>query len=92
MKTTLSENKMRFKVVQKMRAQLGVSTNFLTVLRMWSYVVEEARVTRGKTIYFWRATTTLPAPWKIMESQIGHPCKIKNKEFYMPMPGNDPGL
>ena len=28
MKTTLSENKMRFKVVQKMRDQLGVSTNF----------------------------------------------------------------
>ena len=34
MKTTLSENKMRFKVIQKMRAQLGVCTNFLTVPRM----------------------------------------------------------
>ena len=31
MKTTLSENKMRFKVIQKIQAQLGVSTNLLTV-------------------------------------------------------------
>ena len=34
MKTTYSENKMKFiKVIQKMRAQLGVSTNLLTVPR-----------------------------------------------------------
>ena len=33
MKTTLSENKIRFNVIQKMQAQLGVSTNFLTVPR-----------------------------------------------------------
>ena len=37
MKTTLSENKMRFKVIQKMRAQLGVSTNFLTVPRSFFF-------------------------------------------------------
>ena len=34
MKTTLSKNKMRFKVIQKMPAQLVVSTNFLTVPRI----------------------------------------------------------
>ena len=33
MKIILSENKIRFKVIQKVRAQLGVSTNFLTVPR-----------------------------------------------------------
>ena len=34
MKTTLSENKMRFKVSQKMRAQLGVSMDYLTFPRV----------------------------------------------------------
>ena len=38
MKTTLSENKMRFKVIQKMRAQLGVFTNFLTIPRITMYM------------------------------------------------------
>ena len=35
MKTTVSENKMRFKVIQKMPAQLDVSTTFLTAPRIW---------------------------------------------------------
>ena len=40
MKIPLSENKMRFKVIPKMRAQLGMSTTFLTVLRISKKVVK----------------------------------------------------
>ena len=37
MRPTLSENKIRFKDIQKMRAQLRVSTNFSTVPRISEY-------------------------------------------------------
>ena len=54
---TLSKNKIRFKSIQKMRAQLRVSTNFLTVARTYvnqnhNYTQRQWKVTLLKFRYF----------------------------------------
>ena len=41
MKTTLSENKIKFNIIQKMQAQLGVATNSLTVPRIETDIVHD---------------------------------------------------